>query len=268
MIDVYQGQYDSPDSEITSIIQRNTTSQTTNPSLEPTSTIPERELKVTKATGIPMHVMLLADMQKVIKAQHEFLVKMKILINEEFDKREVGHATFQVQKQVEEMLTSFESRIITKVDAIGNASSSSNKNHVNKPGGSPGKWYYWDGLYRRVPEDWVFPNKMTLRTAFHRYFLFDHTSGVGPLKNLEATDMAKQSNGKRNLSSLRGLMKFMVVLLRSTNSYVNEPTEKDVDIMYRKVAGHVLSLSNSPRAELLSWHSHVRNVSKSKKKTN
>ena len=109
IIDVYQGEYDSTDSELSSIIRASAnTSQETNSSLEPTAAIPERRLKVTKATGIPTHVMLLADMQKVIKAQHQFLVKMKNLINEEFDKREVGHATFQVQKQVEQMLASFE----------------------------------------------------------------------------------------------------------------------------------------------------------------
>ena len=106
---------------------------------------------------------------------------MKTIIKDEFDKCEVGHATFQVQKQVEDMLASFESKIITKVDAIGNAPGSFGKDKT-KSNDPPRKWYYWDGLYRRVPADWVFPNKMTLRTAFHRYFLFDHKLGVCSLK--------------------------------------------------------------------------------------
>ena len=83
--------------------------------LEPQNTdgtIPVRTFKIHKATGIPAHVMLLADMQRVMIAQHTFLHKMKIIINEEFDKREVGHATFQVQKQVQEMLSCFQDKII------------------------------------------------------------------------------------------------------------------------------------------------------------
>ena len=117
-------------------------------------------------------------------------------------------------------------------------------------------------MYRRVPEDWIFPNKMTLRTAFHRYFLFDHKLSVCPLKNLTSPDMAKQPNGKRNLSNLKRLMQFMVRKLKSTDSYINEPREKEVNDMFRKVSGHVFALSNTPRAEMLSWHTHVRKVNK------
>ena len=58
-------------------------------------------LQICKATGIPPHDILLSSMQKVIDSQHFFLQKMKEIINLEFDKREVGHVTFQVQKQVE-----------------------------------------------------------------------------------------------------------------------------------------------------------------------
>ena len=79
--------------------------------------------------------MLLADMQKIIEAQHHFLIKMKTIIKEEFNKRQVGHATFQVQRQVEFILSSLQDKIITKVDEIGvdndnyNSPSSSSTNH-------------------------------------------------------------------------------------------------------------------------------------------
>ena len=47
-----------------------------------------------------------------------FLQKMKESINLEFEKREVGHATFQVRKQVEQMVASFEDNVITKLDSL------------------------------------------------------------------------------------------------------------------------------------------------------
>ena len=85
--------------------------------------------------GIPTHAMLLADMQKLIEAQHHFLIKMKTIVKEEFNKRQVGHATFQVQRQVEYILSSFQDKIIKTVDDIGgdndncNSPSSPSTNH-------------------------------------------------------------------------------------------------------------------------------------------
>ena len=71
---------------------------------------------IRKATGIPPHVMLLASMQRVINSQHSMLEKLKSIINDEFDKREVGHTTFQVQKQVQDMLATFETKVVTNLD--------------------------------------------------------------------------------------------------------------------------------------------------------
>ncbi len=79
-----------------------------DPSLAAIKLMPlQRNGLIRKATGISPHVMLLSSMQKVLNAQHVFLLNMKQVINEEFDKREVVHSTFQVQKQVQDMLTSF-----------------------------------------------------------------------------------------------------------------------------------------------------------------
>ena len=65
-----------------------------------------------------------------------------------------------MQKQVESMFATSQDKIFQKVDA-----------------------------YRRVPEDWLFPNKMTLRAVWHRYILLDHASDACPLKYLTATDL-------------------------------------------------------------------------------
>ena len=80
---------------------------------------------------------------------------MKQVINEEFGKREVGHRTFQVQKQVQDMLTSFKSNVITKLEGLGVATILTNKNQDSSTPTniSGGKWYCWGGKYRRVPHD-------------------------------------------------------------------------------------------------------------------
>ena len=68
--------------------------------------------------GIPAHVMLMAEMQRVVSSQQQVLYKLKEVINTELDKRQVGHWTFQVQYQVEDILKSFEGRVILKFDEL------------------------------------------------------------------------------------------------------------------------------------------------------
>ena len=116
-ISVYWGEYDVPDGDFSSII---VATSDCSASLEPQeirATIQRWSLGVSKTTGIPMHVMLLADMQNVIQVKHIFLWKMKNIINEEFNKWQVGHVSFQVQKQVKSMISTIQDKIFQKVDA-------------------------------------------------------------------------------------------------------------------------------------------------------
>ena len=148
----------------------------------------------------------------------------------------MGHATFQVQKQVEQMLTCFEHKIVKKVDAIGassnNVYSAQRKNpfHTNHEG----RLFYWSGAYRRVPEKWIFPNKMTLRAAWHRYFFPDHESCICPLRYLTSTDMASQKNGRINLSNLKSLMNYMIGKLKDCNKYIENQMKKKSILCIKK----------------------------------
>ena len=107
---------------------------------------------------------------------------MKEIINVEFNKRELGHATFQVQKRVEEMIMLFESNVNNKLEIL---SSTKNNNDMNPTSDSESiptrnhtgdKWYHWDGKYRRVPYDWEFSKKMTLCITWNQMFLEDHNT--------------------------------------------------------------------------------------------
>ena len=98
---------------------------------------------------------------------------------------------------------------------------------------------------------------MTLQSAWYRYHLLDHESGVYPLKFLTATDVIEQSNGRRNLSNLKMLIKYMIDKCKQIDCYVADSNENDVNEMNRKVASHVLNLSNNTRCELFSWRTHV-----------
>ena len=56
-------------------------------------TMPRRTQRIRKVTGIPAHVMLMADMQKVIKSQQAVITQFAFIIKKELDTIEVGHTT-------------------------------------------------------------------------------------------------------------------------------------------------------------------------------
>ena len=73
---------------------------TVPPPLEPVnrSTIPlGGGDKIRKATGIPVHVLLLAEMKKVIISQKAMIADLRDVVSTELDKREIGSAPYQMQ---------------------------------------------------------------------------------------------------------------------------------------------------------------------------
>ena len=108
---------------------------------------------------------------------------------------------------------------------------------------------------------------MTLYTAIHRYYLADQLNGICPLKYLIGTDVIKCKNGCCKINTLHMLMKYTTEEARKKNISTpsRTPIEDDINKYYRKVLGFVLSLSNNPRSESLTWQTHSTYVVKKKK---
>ena len=92
-------------------------------------------------------------------------------------------------------------------------------------------------------------------------------NGICPLKYLTCTDVIKCKNGRRNISTLHMLMKYMADEARKKNfpTLSRKSTEDDVNKYYRKVSGFILSLSNNPRSESFTWQTHATYVAKKKR---
>ena len=115
------------------------------------------------------------------------------------------------------MLVSFEPNVIKKLETLRNGTTNNKNDNSSRDFEScptrnhtGGKWCHWGGKYRRVLHDWEFPNKMTLRTAWHQWFLEDHKNQVCPLRYLKSTDLHNCKNGRRNISSMKTLMNAMI----------------------------------------------------------
>ena len=76
--------------------------------------------------------------------------------------------------------------------------------------------------------------------------------------------MAK--NGRRNFSSLRALMNFMIDQAKEKGVYYNDPSEAEVEVMFKQVSGSVFSLAHNKRAETFSWHSFSNMVAKERRR--
>jgi len=56
--------------------------------------------KIRKATGIPVHVLLLAEMKKVILSQKAMIADLRQVVSSELDKRDMGSPPMQMQRSV------------------------------------------------------------------------------------------------------------------------------------------------------------------------
>ena len=107
---------------------------------------------------------------------------------------------------------------------------------------------------------------MSLHNIWHRWFLCNHEENICALRELRASDVQMAKNGRRDLSFLRALMNFMIDKAKKKGVYYNDPTEEEVELMFKQVSGSVFSLARNKRAETFSWHSFTNMVAKERKR--
>ena len=243
--------------------------------LEDIVLVSDHLMPIQRATGIPMHVILLGDMQKVINTQSEIISNIRVALKEEFDERLIGSDSFHLKNQMKEILTNFERDFREKLSQTNLVQNSDHTLlHSDTVGDSQKKiknhLYLWGGFHRRVPEDWEFPLKIGLRISFYRYFFGDESTKVGPLRYLTTQDVFKMKKNRKYLNNYKALMKFMLDEAKERNCFFNNPIKAQFGIMYDASRDKVFALSNNKRAETFSWGTHAKNMhlylSKNKKK--
>ena len=146
--------------------------------------------------------------------------------------------------------------MITKLNGLRSKSSLLTNKNVDictPTNTSGGKWYHWGGNYRRVPHDFTFSNKMTLRTAMYQWFLVDEVKEVCLLRYLISTDLHNCKNERRNLSNPKTIISTLINGCKKKGVYVDKPSPEEINKMYRAASGSIISLSKNLRAD-----SHTR----------
>ena len=166
---------------------------------------------IQKVIGMPPHAMLLVSMQNVINSQHSFLLKMKEVVNEEFDKQEVWRSTLQVQKQLQDILNLVGAKVIANLEGLNQTTLvKKNEDDSTLTNIIGGKWYHWDDKFRRVHHYWSFPNKMTLCTPLQCWFLVDEVKQVCPMRHLTNSDLHNCKNGRMKLTNIKTIMTTLI----------------------------------------------------------
>jgi len=220
--------------------------------------------RIKKATGIPVHVLLLAEMKKVILQQKDMISDLRSVVSSELDKREIGSAPYQLQERVEKLMNNFQESITKKLeDAL--PSDPSKSTHVNSTTinmGEKGTLFNWNGKWRRVPVDFVFPLNMGLQSAFNKYFYGDPNKKIGPFRNIQGPDLNVKYNkyGRDHVHSFKRLMDFMVVECKRLNCWFENPNNDQLKLMYNKASPKVFGLCKSQRAEAFKWSTLSRKV--------
>ena len=90
------------------------------------------------------------------------------------------------------------SLIASRSEAIGNSSTSvaitSNLQVSPATEVIDGKWFYWEGRWNRLPENYLFPLSMYAKHAWDLYYFGEIHHRLGPFKNLEQRDFSGSSD--------------------------------------------------------------------------
>ena len=86
------------------------------------------------------------------------------------------------------------------------------------------------------------------------------------MRFLTTSDLAALKTGRRNLSSYKMVIQFLIDEAKKKNIYKDQPSEEEAIKIFSEVSGAVFSLHKNKRSETFSWHSHVMYIQKHKRK--
>jgi len=204
-----------------------------------------------------MHTILLSDLHLIIEKQNVFIRDLRTAISEELDKRELGGTDYLIRERFTELFGKFESKLMHK---IGSSRNDTNSESIKSSSALQSTIGTWSGKFRRVPETWDFPIKMTLKTAWFRYHLNDNKYNLCAMKYLTVTDVYKVNNGRQKLSEYRKLMHFMIDEAKRMKCYEDHPDEDQLQSMYEMICNSIFKLSNNPRCENFLWSTHAKHL--------
>ena len=217
-------------------------------------------------TGIPTHTVLLSSQRDVV-LQQRALVSSNIQIPDLVSTavRENSLASGEVRNIIQE-LRDVGGGLIEQLQEL-----QINDQQQEQPieglaagQGQSVRLYYHQGRYIRIPPNFVFPTKCSLRDIFFYYHLSSPADGIPALKTLDSHSMRHIKRGKAVLSDLRYLMSVLdAEAQRKGLRMEGIQTQLQASRIFEQVKEAVYKHhTRSKRKETLKWQTWVQKCRK------
>ena len=213
-------------------------------------------------TGIPTHTVLLSSQRDVILQQRALIQSndnIPGMITTAV--RNSGMAPGAEMQQILEELRSVGGGLIQQLQGLRiNDGEAQQQVEQQDRNGQTVRLYYHQGIFIRIPPDFVFPTKCSLRDVFLRFHLHSPVDEIPPLKTLDSHSVKHIKRGKQILSDLRYLMAVLdAEAERKGLSTAGLRTQLEASEIFEQVKEGVYKHhTTSKRKETLKWQTWVQ----------
>ena len=175
-----------------------------------------------RITGIPPHVMILAQMERVLSGQESMPVQIMKIIIDKLDEREVS--TGLSMNSIKDMFERSHSRLENRLGFfLDNQSNANATNGSTERGKSKKVCISMMVTTSYCPRDMRFP-PMTLQALINHWFLPDFTMGVPEFFRLKAQDVKQMKRGRQKLHEMGKVMTKVEEVSRARDVWLNDNT--------------------------------------------
>jgi hypothetical protein len=187
-------------------------------------------------TGIPPHVAILkelCDFRKTLQSTPE-------AISEKM--REIMERNAEASGTItREYLTSALEKVVQNISA-SRIPVSDTESGSHTPG-DHSQLFLWGGRFRRLPEDFAFP-QCNLLTAMHLWFEGNVEKRLPPLSTVSAFDFSCRKQ-KRILSEWNCVIKEVRKILEPKQKWINKPSSQQIINMYNDIQDILFNIGSS-----------------------
>ena len=211
-----------------------------------------------QCTGIPSHTVLLASQRTVVLQQKKLVEKHEQLpgVIETAIQGTGLNPNAEFRAAVNELRT-IGGDMIQQMRNITIVASPEREQRVQQI-----NLHYHRGRYIRIPPDFVFPTKCSVKDAFVRYHVEDNVNEIPPLKLIDSASVEHIKRGKAYLSELRYLMSVIdQECVRQGIDTYEIKSQQDASEVFEKVKQCIYQYeTRSSRKEQFKWQTWVKKL--------
>ena len=205
-----------------------------------------------RLTGIPPHVMILAQMERVLRSQETMPQQIMKTIIEQLDERDVSIGLSM--NSIKELFETSHSRLENRLSAFIDNRNNGGSNNVERRQSNRVQIHSYGGKFHLLPEGYSFP-RMSLQAMLNHWFLPDFNDNVPAFRILKGGDVVSVKRGRQNINEMKNLVVMVEKVARDKGVWIEDQSMWDaelVSIMYYGIMDK-FKIPDAKRCEQFSW---------------